>query len=248
MASGQQPASLRVSILEGLIPGIRYGLDLLAEFESNSVWPEASLTITAQALRAGAKAEYHVFERRPSEVIKALEALAVDVKKLREQDKLRIIDSYTVQTRIGAPETPGASGLAPLTQSIKVSDWSIAVGREIKTGAEAEKGWIHIDDNTGVLLQYNDEKTIVDCWRTRITPHTKVAEAFAINSLLAGVASAAFYKQFESLFDGVIDFKSEETGGQIEHFVRVRFMRGRSYDSRWRHLHLLHNGEVTISD
>ncbi len=248
MASGQQPTNPIVPFLNGLVPGIRYGTDLVVEFEPNSLWCETSLTIAAQALKLGRPVEYHVFERRPSEAVRALQALGVDVTKLREQDALRIIDSYTVQTGIGQSETPGGAGLAPLTKSVKISDWSITVGQEIKTGAQAEKGWLHIDDNTGILLQYNEEKVIIDCWRTRIIPHTKVAEALSIYSLLAGVASPAFYKQFESLCDGILDFKSEEKGGRIEHSVRLRGMRHTTYDSRWHKLHLLESGEATLAD
>jgi KaiC/GvpD/RAD55 family RecA-like ATPase len=62
------------------------------------------------------------------------------------------------------------------------------------------------------------------------------------------VASDAFYRQFESLADGIIEFKSEEKSGRIEHYVRVRAMRGKPYDSRWRTLQVLDNGEVKLAE
>jgi len=44
----------------------------------------------------------------------------------------------------------------------------------------------------------------------------------------------------------VIDFKTEENEGEQENFVRVRSIRGKSCDSRWKHLHLKSNGEVVL--
>lgn len=44
--------------------------------------------------------------------------------------------------------------------------------------------------------------------------------------------------------DGIVDFKTHDKNGQIEHRVRVRVMRGANYDSRWRTLRLLESGEV----
>ena len=35
------------------------------------------------------------------------------------------------------------------------------------------------------------------------------------HSLVAGVYSEAFYRQFEALCDGIIDFKSQEQAGQM---------------------------------
>jgi KaiC/GvpD/RAD55 family RecA-like ATPase len=63
--------------------------------------------------------------------------------------------------------------------------------------------------------------------------------------VVAGVWSDSFYKQFEAQCNGVIDFKTEEEEGQLENFVRVRSIRGKIFDSRWRHLRLERNGEVT---
>lgn len=67
-------------------------------------------------------------------------------------------------------------------------------------------------------------------------------------ALVTGVGSSALYRQLESLSDGIVDFKSAETGDQVEHLVRVRTMRGRTYDSRRRRIQLLENGEVALAD
>ena len=68
------------------------------------------------------------------------------------------------------------------------------------------------------------------------------------NSLMKGAASDGFTKQFELLSDAIIDIKNRESEGRIEHVLRVRTMRGRPYDSRWRRLNLLQTGEVALVD
>lgn len=242
--------TITLPILNELVQGgIGYGSSLLIEFTPDSIWYETSLTLVAHALRDGIRADYHTFQHAPGEIRNALLRLGLGVNQLERQDALRIIDSYTVQTGLSVPEASGKSRVPRhYSESLKLPDWSIANAQRIKSGVpEEDKRRLHIDDNTGVLLQYNEEKVFIDNWRTRHRPHTQVQEVVLFNSLVAGVSSDAFTKQFESLSDGLIDFKTQETGGQIEHLFRVRTMRGRPHDSRWRKLRLLDNGEVTTA-
>ncbi len=235
-------------ILRKMIPdGLEYGTSLLVEYDSRSIWFETSLTIAADALRTGIRTGYHVFQRTPTKVVNALEALGLNVDRLRAEDVLRILDSYTVQTGIGAPTELGKSSSKFLTQSVKISDWSIGIGQQIKVGpTQEDRRRLHIDDNTGVLLQYNDEKTIIDFWRTRVIPHNQVHEGVGFFSLMKGVASEAFYRQFEGLCDGVMEFKAQDKTDGIEQLVRVTTLRGRAYDSRWQQIRLSDNGEVVL--
>lgn len=236
--------ALALPILGELIPsGIDYGTALLVEFEPDSLWYEMSLTIAAQALRVGAKTAYHTFLRPPNEIRHVLTNLGLNVSVLESKGILEIQDSYTPQTGLGSSETK-----AQWAQSLKVSDWSIAEAKLLKaqlTGAD--KRWLHIDDNTGIMLQYNQEKAIIDYWRTR-KGTTKVAEEVSLHSFLKGVASNAFYNQIESLCDGIIDLKKEEKVSEIEHYLRLRILRGKRIDSRWHPLQLTDNGEVTTAD
>lgn len=236
--------NLMLPILKALVSeGIDYGTGLLVEFEPDSLWHETSLTIAVQALRQGAKTAYHTFLRPPNEIRQALTRFGLDVKKLEEEAFLEIVDSYTPQTGLGPSETK-----AQWAQSLKVSDWSIADARLLKAQIpEEDRRWLHIDDNTGVLLQYNQEKAIVDYWRTR-GGTIRVAKEIALFSFLKGVASDAFYKQIESLCDGIVDLKKEEKGAEIEHYLRLRIMRGKRCDSRWHRLYLMDDGEATMTD
>jgi KaiC/GvpD/RAD55 family RecA-like ATPase len=227
-----------------LVPsGFEYGANLLVEFDSDSVWYETSLTIAADAVRAGIKIDYHNFQHTPDDIRKNLAQRGLDVKKLEDNDMLWIVDSYTVQTGVDTSKDQ-----SDVTQvSVKLADWSIALGKDLKTGISgAMKRRLHIDDNTGILLQYNEEKAIIDFWRTRYIPYSRARECVVVHAILKGIASPSFYKQYESLCDGIIDFKSEERENEFQHFVRIRSLRGRGCDSQWRKLRLSDKGEVTL--
>lgn len=242
---------LNLSILRGLIPdGIEYGTSLLVEYEPDSLWYETSLTLAAQALKDGVRTDYHTFQHMPEEIRKDLTKLGLDIKKLEDAATLRILDSYTIQTGLTAPEIQQRSQVPRhYSQSLKLADWSIADVQRIKAGVpDMDKRRLHIDDNTGILLQYNEEKTFIDNWRTRSRPHTKVQEIVLFNSLPTGASSDAFTKQFETLSDCIIDLETREKGDLIEHYLRVRIVRGQRYESRWRRLQLLDNGEVALTD
>jgi len=232
--------------LKELVPGgIEYGTSLLVEFEPDSLWYETSLTIAAQAVKAGIRTDYHTFQHSPDGVKKAFRRWGLDVMKMEQDETLWIEDSYTIQTGMGAPEEQSDSSKV----SVKLSDWSIGFAKSMKGGVpDAWKRRLHIDDNIGILLQYNEEKALIDFWRTRLIPYARIRESVGMYAILTNSASISFYKQLESLSDGIIDFKSEERENEFRHYVRIRGLRGRPCDTHWRELRLLDNGEVAIAD
>ncbi len=242
---------LAVPILKQLIPeGIDYGMALLVEFEPDSIWYETSLTIAAQALREGVKTAYHTFRHTPRDVERAFARFGLDGKKLKNDGLFELIDSYTVQTGLGAPEKLHSESTEyALIESLKLPDWSISYSQAVKAGIpEKEKRWLHIDDDTTVLAKYNSENTFIEFVRTRGLPITRSTETIALSALLKGVASDAFYRQMEALNDGIIELKTQEKEGEIEHKLRVRAIRGKNFDSKWHTLKLQDNGEVTFAD
>ncbi len=238
--------TLSLPILKDLIPeGVEYGSNLLVEFEPRSIWFEASLTLASHALRNRVKTEYHTFQRAPKEIRKVLGRMGVDVEAAQKGGNFAIIDSHTIQTGIGTPETLENV----IAQSVKLADWSIGFIKQLKAGIKPEDlKWLHIDDNTSILLEYNQEKDFIDLWRTRVIPYIKDCESVLVYSVVTGVASDAFQRKLESLCDGIIDFKTEEKEGRVEQIVRVGSLRGRNVDSRWRRLKCLENGEVMIAE
>ena len=239
---------LAIPILSRIAPGgFKYGQLLLVFYEPDSVWYETSLTIAAQALKDDLRIEYHTYEHIPSEVRSSLANLGLDVKKLEEDDRLRIHDSYTGQTGLGLAEIPFRSKVP--VQPLKVTDSSIEFAQHMKAGIpESDKRLLHIDDNTSILLQYNDEKTVANFLRTRMIPWARARDTTYLISGPSGVASNAFIRAQASYYDGIIDIKSEEKEGEIQHYIRIRILRGQSCDSRWRRLNVLGNGEVTLSN
>ncbi len=121
--------------------------------------------------------------------------------------------------------------------------------KEMKAGVpEAEKRLLHVDDDGSVILQYNKEEEYIVFLRTRLIPSFRAAETVVSSGFLTGTASDSFYRKLESLSDGIIYFKSEEKGDQIEQYVRMTAMRSKQCDSRWHKLRLLDNGEVALTE
>lgn len=85
--------------MEALLPGgIVYGTNVLIEFEPDSLWQEASVTLAAQALRKAVKTEYHTFMWYPQKIRDAFAKLGLEIEKLEKDNLLRIFDSYSAQT------------------------------------------------------------------------------------------------------------------------------------------------------
>lgn len=72
-------------------------------------------------------------------VTEALARFGLDAKKLEEQDALRILDSYTVQTGLGVAEASEKSRVPRYySQSVKFSDLSITDAQRIKSRRRQE--------------------------------------------------------------------------------------------------------------
>ena len=239
---------LDLEILGELAPGaFHYGMTCLVEYEPHSLWYEASLTITAEALRHAVKTEYHVFQHTPNEVRSALKEMGVDLERYERKGSFRIVDTYTPTTPLKGP----AEGRADPLLSGKTPDasgWAEAIRAMMKRGfEEEEKRWHHVDDNEAVLLQFSDEDYIVNGYRTTFVPMTKARELLALHALVTGVTSDSFYRKREALSDAVIDIKAVEEGGKLEHYIRLRALRGTKFDSSWRRIELFEKNRVRLS-
>jgi KaiC/GvpD/RAD55 family RecA-like ATPase len=248
------PIDCHVPIFSEIVPrGFRHGANYLVEFEPDSLWYETSLTIAVQALKAGVRTRYYTFMHIPVEVRGALQTLGADLKKMEKEDKFRLIDSYTSLTGLPIQPEPGTWGAGRLPTSLNDPSYlektAANIVTVIKEGVpETDKKWLRIDDNTSIFNRYFKEQDVLNIFQTHIFQLTRLLDVSAFHSVVAGVWSDSFYKQFETQSDGVIDFKTEEEEGQLENYVRVRSIRGKSCDSRWRHLHLSATGEVILDN
>jgi KaiC/GvpD/RAD55 family RecA-like ATPase len=221
--------------------GFRFGCALLIEFAPDSLWYEVSLTLTTQALRQGLGTEYHCLINAPDKIREKMAKFGLDVQRLERDDAIRIIDDYTAQVGLRKPD-------ASRETSLRVADWSILAAQKMKSGSESDRRRVHIDDNTSILSRYNKESEIIDYWRTRLIPLSSRLEQVMLHSLVKGVHSEAFINQLESWHDGIVDVRSVEGERGLEHFIRIRMMRGEECDSKWQRLRLLENQEVTVAD
>ena len=228
---------------------MEYGRSYLVEFESQSLWYEVSLAIAAYALKKRFKTEYHAYLHSPNEVRKALSKLGIDCKAMENEGLLRVIDTYTVTVGLEAPERPSKGPEPYQVRSMDPANWGRELEERMKRGfQEEELRWLHVDEATSILGQYSDEKTMLEVWRTRWTPYLRSRQLADIASIMVDSASTAFFKMFESISDGIFEFQSQEHEGRIEQYARVRLVRGKSCDTRWRKLNLQPNGEVKLGD
>jgi class 3 adenylate cyclase len=249
------PESLKVPLLNDLAPdGFFYGGHYFVEFDPDSLWYETSLTIAALALKQRMKTEYHVFQHPPSEAIEAFAKLGLDVKKLEDEGLLDIWDSYTDTLRYETEKKEKHGGdenmwVSTHEKPLNVVKSAARWAQRAKDGySEQAKRWLHIDDNTAIFLQYNDEEVLIDAWRTGIIPYSmRAREAPHFLAFVKGIASKPFYTKYEALCDGIIDVKAQEEGDRIANYIRVRMLRGKTFDSRWHRLSLRNNGEVMLA-
>jgi KaiC/GvpD/RAD55 family RecA-like ATPase len=240
------PTTLQLPLLDGLVQGgIPYPSIVMVQFEPDSLWLETAATLAAQALRQGRPVDVHVFQKTPDEVKTALGALGVNVPAELEADRLRIIDSYTVQLGLGEiPATDRSDEF--MARSVRLSDWSEAAKHQILAGSsESDQHRIHLDVNLTVLTRYNTESEIIDYWRTRMIPLIRSRGSILVSGLATGFAGESFYQQMASMSDVILEVKGTEVAGKMDHSFRVRTARGKVHDSNWQPLTLAENGEVS---
>lgn len=221
--------------------GFRFGCALLVEFAPDSPWYEVSLTLATQAVSQGVGTEYHCLINAPDKIREKMTKFGLDMQRLERDDTIRIIDDYTAQIGFRKPD-------ASRETSLRVADWSILATQKMKSLSESDRRRVHIDDNTSILSRYNKENEIIDYWRTRLIPLSRSLEQVMLHSLVKGVHSEAFINQLESWHDGIVDVRSVEAQRGLEHFIRIRMMRGEECDSKWQRLKLLENHEVTLAE
>jgi KaiC/GvpD/RAD55 family RecA-like ATPase len=234
---------LTVPFLEFLgFAGLEPGRILLVEFEPHSAWYEASYTIAAQAIRAGIRTDYHVFQHEPADVTEALTRLGVEVGAARRKGIFRLIDSYTVQGNLAPSKPTEPYGFASL--SLRLKEWKRGALRVLRESGERDI--LHIDDNDSLLATANSEDEILDFFQGRAFAAARSKRITFLHGYSTGVHSDRFYHRLESFVDGILDFAAWENRGQIDQIARARVLRGTTVDSRWRLLQVSRRGEVKI--
>ena len=177
-----------------------------------------------------------------------LKRLGLDTETLETEEKLRIMDWYTIQLGQKSKEKYANT-------SLKVADLSILWSKAIipstgspypGTGYRLGPDVLRITDDELVLLRFNDEKSFVHHWCTRVIPSAPARQSTNIEGAVKDVYSEYVYKSMEATVDGIIDFKLEEEGKSTTDLIRIRSMRNVHFDREWHELKIGENFEVTL--
>jgi KaiC/GvpD/RAD55 family RecA-like ATPase len=224
------------------------GSNILVEFDPASQWYNSSLTIAAGWIRSGGVASYNAQAQPPESARLQFKRLGLDAETLEKEEKLRILDWYTIQLGQKSKEKYANT-------SLKVADLSLLWSKEIipstgspYPGAVYRRGAdvLIIADDELVLLRFNDEKSFIHYWCTRVIPSAPARQSTQIAGAVKGVYSDYIYKSIEAAVDGIIDFKLEEEGKRTRDLMRIRSMRNVHFDREWHELKIGDNFEVTL--
>ena len=232
-----------IPIIEDLTEGpVPPGSDIFVEYDPDSQWYNTSLTIAAGWIKSGGVTSYNAYDHPPESVRLQLKRLGLDVEELEKEEKLRIWDWYTIQLGKKSQEKYAMP-------SLKVSDLSIDYSRTVipDTRSGNRPLSLRVMDDALVLLRFNDERSYIDFWRTRLVPTTGLnSNSTALPSAPKGVYPEYIYKTFEVTADGIIDLKLEEEGKTTRDLIRIRNMRNVHFDREWHELKIGENFEVRL--
>jgi len=209
------------------------GFNILVEFDPTSEWYYSSITMAAGWLESGGIVSYNTTIHPPSKIRSQLSLLGLKPETLEREGSLEIWDWYTV--------TLGQKSAEPLTvDSLKVQDLSITFGKLMKRelGGPAASV-LAIMDNYSCLARFNDEKAWVEFMLTRNIPSGR-GIGCVVDAIIRGLHSEWVYKNLETAYDGVIDFRLEDTDEGTRDLVRIRSLRNIHFDRKW---HKLSTGE-----
>jgi hypothetical protein len=198
----------------------------MIEFDPDSSYYQILESVVHECLSAGYVVSFFDYTRFPNEVRRELKALGSDIESLEARSLFRIWDGYS--TTLGTK-----SKEALWFESLKIQDLSLHFLKMTKD-EQPIRNDIGFSDNGSVVLRYNDEKSFVDWYATRVIPRVKLHDRISFSAFALGLHSSHFYKSMEDLVDGIIEVRLVEAETRTYTRLRVRnFKKGRS-DSSWR--------------
>ncbi len=233
---------LRIPLIEDLTRGpVPPGSYLLVEYDPESVWFAASLTMAVGWLKAGGTVLYSVMTQPPDKFRFKLNRLGVNAEELEKAGKLVLHDFYTATLGQKSKEKLAAD-------SLKVHELSIWFAKELASPIFVQHGpeLLRIRDDWSSLDRFNQEKHWVEFVLTRIVPSATRLRSRSIAGIMRGIHSKWAYSQIEASVDGIIDFKLEGSGDEVRNLMRIRSMRDVEFDGRWHTLKTRENFEVIL--
>lgn len=189
-------------------------------------------------MKSGGIIDYSATVQPPSNIRSKLKRLGLDAETLEREGKLELWDYYTL--------TLGKKSSEKLaTNSLKVADFSIEF---IKTeiGDPSRPARLGIRDGMSTLARFDDEKTWVEFELTRPIQLAGLHKSVGIRGVVRGLHSDWAYRRLEDAYDGIIDFKLDETSDPPRNLIRS--MRDDGFDGRWHQLKMAENLEISFAD
>lgn len=232
--------SVRIPILADQIPGgVPYRTAFIIEYDPDSSYYQILESTVHDLLSAGQVVSFFDYTRFTDQVRQDLKALGSDIDSLEAKGSFHLYDGYS--TTLGMKSTEKLS-----FESLKVADMSLYFLRMTKDENPIRND-VGFSDNGTIALRYNDEKSFVEWYATRVIPRIKLHARISFSAFVNGVHSASFYKSMEDLCDGVIDVKFDDLAGRSQTKLRVRAFKAGRFNGSWRRVEFdgLH---ATLSD
>jgi KaiC/GvpD/RAD55 family RecA-like ATPase len=228
-----------IPLIEELTKGpVAPGSNLHVFFDPASCWYAASVEITAGWIKTGGGLNYTALGQSPTSIRSQLKDLGLDASELEKNEQLRILDGYTA--------TLGQKSMEKYVyESLKTADLSIDFAKGLMVDPPIPDR-LRIADNISVLARFNDEKTLVEFYNSRVIPAAQIRQSTLVSGVMKDVHSAWYLKQMEAVSDGIIDLKLDDTGEEPRNLMRIRAMRKVAFDGRWHELKVKENFEVTL--
>lgn len=200
---------------------------------------------------------YLVMARSMDRVVQGLSALGVKVSEVVKNGSLDLIDWYSATLTGGRAGTGGSDEVfeqiegGRRVRSLKVADLSPYFLKRAKEGSEVyEKqraGDLVLMESCSSQMRFNEEKAYVEWMETRVNPQERRWKNIVFQGLVRGVHSDWVYRRMEADWDGVIDIRVKDEGGEARSYLRVRSLKGQPYDGRWHEMEIKPNGEATLA-
>ena len=255
------PEHVNVPMLTQIIPGgISPATIFGVEFDPESQWFAVATNIAAKCLLQNGFVSYLAMARPRDNVLRDLSALGVNLSEAFKGSHLTVDDWYSATLTGGRVGTGGGHERAfePIEggvrcRSLKVADLSLEWLKDMKLSQEIyEKeagppGILLLAESCSSQMRFNEEKPYVEWMESRVNPDRRRANSITFQGFARGVHSEWVYRRMEADWDGVIDVRVMDEGGEAKSFLRIRSLKGQPYDGKWHEIQVRLNGEAILT-
>jgi KaiC/GvpD/RAD55 family RecA-like ATPase len=221
--------SVGIPLFTDLIPGgVPYRTAFVIEYDADSSYYQILESTVHDLLNAGQLVSFFDYTRFPDQVRQDLKVLGSDIDALEAQGRFHLYDGYSATLGVKSKEKLAF-------ESLKAADVSLYFLKMTKDEHPIRND-VGFSDNGSISLRYNDEKTFLDFYATRVIPRVKLHDRISFTAFVSGVHSAAFYKSIEDICDGVIDVKFDDSEGTPRTKLRIRAFKLGQFNGSWRHV------------